>query len=70
MEDQVRDAILEGTGDLYLIRLIELVLDEKESSRPLYRNGLEEPRLFRLFRGWVLGGFEELARMRKGMQVP
>ena len=61
MEDQVKDAIITGSGDLILSLLIELTLRNVQEGVPIFNNALDEPVFWRrYFRQWVQEGINEL----------
>jgi hypothetical protein len=66
LEDEVKDAVITGQSeDLYLLRMIELVLATITTGRELYANPFDEPTFYRRhFLPWVKEGMEERARIK------
>lgn len=61
MEDQVKDAILDGVSpDAVLDHLVALTLSEILRGKPLFSSPLDEPYFYQKhFRRWVEEGLEE-----------
>ncbi len=54
MENAVREAADQVSGDVVLDRLIELAIEEDLEGKPLFQNLLEEPTFYRrYFKRWV-----------------
>jgi hypothetical protein len=69
LEEAVRDAIVEGTTSDPILRiLIEVSSAAIQDQLPIFPNPLHEPVLFRFFRGWVLAGLEEAAKLHAAMR--
>jgi len=64
----VKDAVVVGSDDPCLNKLIEIVLRSIISGVPLFSTVLEEPALYHQFRRWVQGGLEEKRKMEAEVQ--
>jgi hypothetical protein len=67
MDDAVGDAVISGaTHDPVLAALIDITIASIREDRPLYPDLLDEPILYRHFRGFVkkaLGGLEKIENL-------
>jgi hypothetical protein len=60
LEEEVRLAVMDGTEDLVLSRLVEVTLRSIYSGRPLFDNPLKEPVFYaRFFWPWVQSALDE-----------
>jgi hypothetical protein len=60
MEDDVRNAVTDGTDDLVLSKLIEITARAINTKRELFPDMLSEPAFYaRYFRPWVQSALEE-----------
>jgi hypothetical protein len=66
LEEEVRKAVIDGTEDLVLTRLVDMTVRSIYSKRELFDNPLTEPVFYqRYFRSWVQDALDERDAMDK-----
>jgi len=64
LEDEVRDAVTNGTDDLVLAKLVEITARSIRTNRELFPDLLTEPAFYaRYFRPWVQAAMDEDAAL-------